>query len=108
MLYPIRYNAAMNYQIRTTKQFDKWLRSIKNLQTRDRLVQRIANMRLGYFGDHKTIANNLYELRFFFGAGYRVYYTIRENQLILLLCGGDKDTQTKDISLAKRLLNELE
>jgi putative addiction module killer protein len=65
-------------------------------------------MRFGHFGDHKLIENSLFELRFFFGSGYRVYYTIKHNQIILLLCGGDKSSQSSDIDKARHLLNHLE
>lgn len=65
-------------------------------------------MVIGAFGDHKIIDANLFELRMFFGPGYRVYFTIRGREIIFLLAGGDKSTQTKDIAKAKELLEELE
>ena len=54
------------------------------------------------------IDNNLFELRFFFGSGLRIYYTIRSEQVVLLLVGGDKSSQSKDIKHAKQILDELE
>ena len=98
----------MDYEILTTLKFDKWLKSVKDAKAQDRLTQRISNMSFGHFGDYKTIQKNLFELRFFFGSGYRIYYTIQHGQIILLLCGGDKSSQNKDIKLAKKLLIELE
>jgi putative addiction module killer protein len=98
----------MNYEIHSTVKFNKWLRSIKDRNARDRLTQRIANMRFGHFGDYKRISKDLFELRFFFGSGYRVYYTLQGKEVILLLCGGDKSSQYNDIVLAKKLLKELE
>ncbi len=98
----------MDYEIRVTLKFDRWLKSIKDPVIQDRLTQRISNMTFGHFGDHRLIDGNLFELRFFFGAGYRIYYTIQHGQIILLLCGGDKSSQNKDIQRAKKLLNELE
>lgn len=65
-------------------------------------------MRFGHFGDHKRINSKLFELRFFFGSGYRVYYTVRNGEIIFLLVGGDKSSQSKDIDTANNLLNKLE
>jgi putative addiction module killer protein len=65
-------------------------------------------MIIGAFGDCKTIDANLFELRLFFGPGYRVYYTIKKERIIFLLAGGDKSTQTKDIEKALALLQVLE
>jgi len=65
-------------------------------------------MTIGSFGDHKTISLNLFELRMFFGPGFRVYYTIQGREIIFLLAGGDKSTQKKDIVKAEELLKQLE
>lgn len=65
-------------------------------------------MVIGFFGDRKTITANLFELRMFFGSGFRVYYTIQGQNIIFLLAGGDKSTQKNDIVKAKKLLNQLE
>ena len=96
------------YTIEKTKVFDKWLRSIKSIQYRARIIKRFDMIELGNFGDYKSIGNNLFELRFFFGSGYRVYYTIRENKVVFLLSGGDKSTQKKDIINANKIMNNLE
>lgn len=98
----------MTYELRSTKHFETWLADIKDKQTRSRILRRIDSMVIGSFGDHKTIAANLFELRMFFGPGYRVYYTIWGREIIFLLAGGDKSTQAKDITKAKELLEELE
>jgi len=55
----------MNYEIESTAKFDKWYKSLKDITTKDRLTQRISNMRFGHFGDHKQINTKLFELRFF-------------------------------------------
>lgn len=68
----------------------------------DRLWQ-IAN---GNFGDHKSVGYGISELRFHFGAGLRIYYTMRSRQVILLLAGGNKSTQRRDIEKAKQIANE--
>ena len=60
------------------------------------------------FGDHKHLGGNLFELRFFFGPGFRAYYTIKDRKVVFLLCGGDKSTQARDINKARAVLAELE
>jgi putative addiction module killer protein len=58
-------------------------------------------MTRGHYGDYKSIGNGVYELRFTFGSGYRIYFAEQDNVVVLLLCGGDKSTQRHDIELAK-------
>ena len=97
----------MKYEVETTEEFDKWLKKIRDkkvLHRFDVCFNRIIN---GNFGDAKQVATNLFELRFFFGSGYRIYSTIRKKKIVLLLCGGDKLSQSKDIAKAKYLLGEL-
>ncbi len=62
----------------------------------------------GSFRDHKQISTDLFELRFFFGSGYRIYYTIQNNEVVFLVAGGDKSSQDKDIKRAIKLLSTLE
>ena len=97
----------MKYEIEITDEFSIWLNRIKDKKTLYRIDVRLNRIAKGNFGDYKTIANNLFELRFFFGKGYRIYYTIRQNRIVLLLCGGDKSSQSKDISKAKSLMKQL-
>ena len=96
------------YEIKKTTQFQKWLKNLKDIKTKARLTLRLKSVSLGNFGDHKSLGQNLFELRFFFGSGLRIYYTIRNKQVILLLVGGDKSSQSKDIKHAKQILDELE
>ena len=98
----------MQYKLRNTKQYRKWINGIKDKMTRFRILNRIDAMTEGSFGDHKAISANLCELRMFFGPGYRVYYTIQGREIIFLLAGGDKSTQKRDIAKAKELLKQLE
>ena len=86
--------------------FLEWLNSIKDLKIQRRIKLRIDRLIDGNFGDTKSVGDKLYELRLFFGAGYRVYYTIEDNVLVILFTGGDKSTQTKDIEKAKAYLQE--
>ncbi|MGD7037449.1 type II toxin-antitoxin system RelE/ParE family toxin [Methylotuvimicrobium buryatense] len=97
----------MKYDLHTTPVFDKWFNKLKDKSIRFRLEARLSRLADGNFGDAKIIGAQLFELRFFFGAGYRIYYTIRNGQVLILLCAGDKSTQSSDIELAKQLLNDL-
>jgi len=94
----------MHYEIETTNIFDKWLNSLKDKIAVTRIMSRLYRMEQGNFGDVKTVGQNLFEIRFFFSSGFRVYYTIRGKAIILLLCGGDKSTQKKDIEKAKKIM----
>ena len=104
-LSPNRYNSVMKYELETTQDFDKWLKKIRDKKVLHRFDVRFNRIINGNFGDAKQVATNLFELRFFFGSGYRIYYTIRKKKIILLLCGGDKSSQSKDIAKAKNLLD---
>lgn len=72
------------------------------------MLARIDRIQNGNFGDFKSLGDNLFELRFFFGGGLRVYYTIRNHQIVLLLCGGSKSKQSRDIEKARQMIQELE
>jgi len=78
-----------------------WLESIRDITTRARIKNRLRRIALGNLGDCKSIGQGMYELRLHFGPGYRVYFGQVDNVIILLLCGGDKSTQAKDIKKAK-------
>ncbi len=81
-----------------------WLESIKDATIKRRIRLRIDRMIDGNLGDTKNLGDNLYELRLFFGSGYRIYYTIENDVLVILLSGGDKSTQAEDIKKAKLYL----
>lgn len=87
--------------------FDRWLTHLRDRRAKARIETRIRRMSLGNPGDLRALGGSLFEMRIDYGPGYRVYYTQRGTRVILLLCGGDKSTQTKDIALAKRLAKEL-
>lgn len=74
-------------------------------QFQERILERFERLEEGNYGDFKTIDNEIKELRFKFGSGYRIYFHETNNTIILLICGGDKSTQTKDINKAKEYLN---
>ena len=98
----------MKYDIETTNVFDAWLNNLKDKKVISRIMSRIYRVEQGNFGDYKSIDSNLFELRFFFGSGYRIYYTTQGTKVILLLCGGDKSSQKKDIAKAKMIMDYLE
>ena len=86
--------------------FDIWLNNLDN-SMKVRVSKRMERVVEGNYGDCKKIDNDISELRFKFGAGYRIYFTEVENIIVVLLCGGDKSTQSKDIEKAKEYLQDL-
>jgi putative addiction module killer protein len=98
----------MKYELRKTDIFDRWMARLKDRSVKIKILARLDRIENGNFGDHKQIDKNLFELRFFFGAGYRIYYTIKGKTVVILLTGGNKTTQAKDIKKAMAFLNDLE
>jgi len=89
------------YITSTGKQpFVEWLESLKDKTIRYRIKERLDKVALGNMGDSKSVGNGVMEFRFNFGSGYRIYYGEEDNQIVLLLCGGDKATQHRDIKKA--------
>lgn len=95
------------YFIKQTDTFSKWLHKLKDTKAKVSIIRRIDRIKKGNFGDHKPVGDNVSELRITTGPGYRVYYTQKGDEIIVLLVGGDKSTQTKDIEKAKQILKEL-
>ena len=89
--------------IRQTKLYMKWYARLKDRMARMRIAVRIRRMQNGNIGDVKSVGDGVFELRFDFGPGYRVYYTERDNEIVILLAGGDKSTQKSDIETARKL-----
>lgn len=97
------------YTVRMSDVFEKWLTKLKDRKARTIIIERIVRVEsTGHFGDHKRLAEELYEMRLFFGPGYRLYYTVKGDEIVLLLIGGDKKTQSSDIEKAKDLLQQLD
>ena len=95
------------YQLENGKEPVKdWLISL-DYTTRVKIIKRLERLYDDNFGDYKQIASNLYELRFFFGKGYRIYYTIENNIVVILLYAGDKSNQQKDIKIAQSYLQNM-
>ncbi len=80
--------------------FSIWLENI-DFKDQMRVLKRIDRLKLGNFGDSKSVGDYVNELRFTYGGGYRVYYGVKDNKVVILLCGGNKKTQNKDIESAK-------
>ena len=95
------------FEIRKTDEFAKWIDGLRDTQARARILVRIQRMSSGLLGDVKPIGEGLSELRIHFAAGYRIYFKQIGNQLIILLAGGDKQSQAKDIQKAKQLAKGL-
>ena len=81
--------------------FQEWLRSIKDVNIRTRIRTRIDRLESGSFGDCRNVGGSVLELRLHFGPGYRIYFSREGQTIVILLCGGDKSTQTQDIERAK-------
>ncbi len=98
----------MGFNVRETKAFSVWLGKLNDLRAKTRItfcIDRIAHQ--GFLsGDFKPVGGGVIELRFTFGPGYRVYVALESGQLLLLLIGGDKSTQSADIKKAQKLLRE--
>ncbi|MBX3295923.1 MAG: type II toxin-antitoxin system RelE/ParE family toxin [Acidobacteria bacterium] len=83
--------------------FDRWLSNLRDSRAKARIEMRIRRLGLGNPGDVKPIGEGLSEMRIDYGPGYRVYFMERGNFLVILLCGGDKSTQQKDIAKAHEI-----
>ena len=97
----------MQYDIKTTSRFNKWLQKLKDVKAKITIARRIERLHDGYFGDCKSVGDNVLELRIAVGPGYRIYFTKKKENIIIILIGGDKSTQERDISLAKKIIKGL-
>lgn len=106
-MYPNEY--IQMYFVEKTNEFDKWLRKLKDLRAKAKIlfrIQRIENE--GYFGDCKPVGDGVQELKINYAKGYRIYFIEKDGRIIILLIGGDKSTQPKDIKKAKEILKKIE
>ncbi|MBU4531033.1 MAG: type II toxin-antitoxin system RelE/ParE family toxin [Hoeflea sp.] len=87
--------------------FDRWLRALRDRRAVSKILLRIERISDGNFGDHKGVGDGVQELRVDHGPGYRVYYVQRGSLVVVLLCGGDKSSQARDVATAKILAKEL-
>ena len=93
--------------IRRTPQFSGWLRELRDIRARAKIITRLDRLAAGNVGDVRPVGEGISELRINYGPGYRVYYVQRGQEYVLLLCGGDKSSQDADINAAKKLAREL-
>lgn len=96
-------------EVLQTDEFAKWLKRLKDTAARARILVRIQRLSLTEnFGDVKPVGDGVFEMRIDYGSGYRLYYALKGSELVLLLIGGDKSSQRKDIVKAKKLNQEYE
>jgi len=96
------------FTVRQTQKFQDWLDGLKDVKAQLRIVARLRLAEAGNLGDWKPVGNEVSEMRIAFGPGYRLYFTKRQNILIVTLAGGDKSTQARDIKRAQKILQQLE
>ena len=94
-------------EIRFTEIFSDWLDTLRDREARTLILKHVDRMRKGNLGDIKNIGESVFEKRIFYGAGYRLYFLNKSGRLIILLCGGDKSSQQKDIEKAQQMAREV-
>ena len=94
-------------EIRKTETYAKWLDGLRDIQARARILVRVERLAAGNPGDVRPVGKGVSELRIDYGPGYRVYYTKHGKEVVILLAGGDKRTQAKDINTALNLTQNL-
>lgn len=95
-------------EILKSNTFDAWLRGLRDRQAKARIEVRIRRLSLENPGQYRTLKGGICEMKIDHGPGYRIYYTYRDQTLVLLLCGGDKSTQDQDIKLAHHIAKQWE
>ena len=90
-----------------TEIFERWLRRLRDQRAKASIVVRLRRLEEGNFGDHRAVGGGVGELRIDVGQGYRVYYIVHRATVIVLLCGGDKSSQQRDIRRARQMAIEL-
>lgn len=96
------------YFVHRTEEFIEWLDNLKDMQSFALITKRLHRIVNGNLGDYKSVGNKIFELRINCGPGYRLYFIKKKDEIILLLIGGDKSTQKRDIEKAKALAAEYE
>lgn len=96
------------YFIEKTVEFDKWLRKLNDLRAKAKILLRIQKLENdGHFGDCNPVGDGVHELKINYAKGYRIYFKEKDGKIIILLVGGDKSTQQKDIEKAKEILKNI-
>jgi putative addiction module killer protein len=96
------------YTVQQTQEFQDWLDELKDVRAQVRIAARIRLAEAGNLGDWKSVGGEVSEMRVDVGPGYRLYFTRRGNIVIIMLAGGNKSTQTRDIKRAQKILKALE
>ncbi|MBP7541787.1 MAG: type II toxin-antitoxin system RelE/ParE family toxin [Saprospiraceae bacterium] len=94
-------------EIKQTETYFKWEHKLKDQRAKAAIAARVFRLANGLFGDVSPVGQGISELRIHYGPGYRIYFKQNGNEIVILLCGGDKNTQSKDIETAKKLAKEL-
>ena len=94
-------------EVRQTELFKEWFAGLRDGNARRRIAQRIVRLQSGLLGDVKSVGDGVSELRVDYGPGYRLYFVRRGTEVVILICGGDKHTQERDIRRAKLLAADL-
>jgi putative addiction module killer protein len=95
-------------KIRYTAVYRIWYKSLTDIRAKARISIRLGNVKRGVFGKQRSVGSGIFELKIDYGPGYRVYYKKAGNEIVVLLCGGDKSAQNEDIAKAKAVLQEIE
>ncbi|MDT8398297.1 MAG: type II toxin-antitoxin system RelE/ParE family toxin [Pseudomonadales bacterium] len=95
-------------EVYKTEEFARWFKRLRDRKAKARIQARIDRLEQGHFGDVEPVGDGVNELRLFYGPGYRIYFTRRSSVVVILLTGGDKSSQSKDIAKAKKLAQQLE
>lgn len=95
-------------QILTTPEFDTWLENLRDCTAQATITKRLVMVTHGHFGDHASVGDGVSELRIHYGPGYRLYFTRRKGVVVILLLGGDKSSQSRDIARAKAIVKAME
>jgi putative addiction module killer protein len=95
------------FEVRQTERFAAWLDGLRDRRARLRIAARLLRLESGLFGDVKPVGEGVSELRIDYGPGYRVYFVQRGQILLIILCGGDKGSQDRDVAAAKLLAKEI-
>lgn len=104
----VTYKLQLVMEIKQTETFRKWEQKLCDKKAKAVIAARLFRLANGLFGDVSAVGEGVSELRIHYGPGYRIYFQQRKDEIIVLLCGGDKGSQTRDITIAKKLANELE
>ena len=95
------------YQVEQTEVFEDWLDSLRDPMAKFKIAKRLVRIRSGLLGDWKSLGDGVSELRIPYGPGYRLYYTMRGQTVVFLLCGSDKKGQAKAIAKAKEMAKQI-